>query len=227
MAIIEPVRQDIENPRLIKKYSSSLRLWHWLSALIITGSLLTVFLNKTLTNNRQNATLIQNSLQESKISVSYNDARHAAHEISENVWHLHTYFGYVLTALLAFRMIAEFFQLADQKLIRKIKSAYQHYFILKKDRKIARHEYFVKLLYVVFYLLLFIMVVTGFCLAYEDDVPALKAIHAIREVHEIGMYLIIAFIIVHLAGVFLAERKDSGGIVSDMINGGKAENRPY
>jgi Ni,Fe-hydrogenase I cytochrome b subunit len=71
------------------------------------------------------------------------------------------------------------------------------------------------------------MVVTGFCLAYEDDVPALKAIHAIREVHEIGMYLIIAFIIVHLAGVFLAERKDSGGIVSDMINGGKAENRPY
>jgi cytochrome b len=34
------------------------------------------------------------------------------------------------------------------------------------------------------------------------------------------MYLILAFIVVHLAGVFLAERKDSKGIVSDMINGG-------
>jgi len=30
----------------------------------------------------------------------------------------------------------------------------------------------------------------------------------------------LAFIIVHLAGVFLAERKNSRGIVSDMINGG-------
>ncbi len=227
MAIIEPVRQEIENPRHVKKYSSSIRLWHWVSALLIMGSLLTVFLNKTLTNNRQNATLIQNSLQKSNISVSYTDARHAAHEISENVWYLHRYFGYALTALFAFRLIAEFFQLADQKLIRKIKSAYRHYFIIKKDRKIARHEFFVKMLYAVFYLLLFVMVVTGFCLAYEDDVPALKAHHSIREVHEIGMYLVITFIVVHLAGVFLAERKDSGGIVSDMINGGKADNNAY
>jgi Ni,Fe-hydrogenase I cytochrome b subunit len=38
------------------------------------------------------------------------------------------------------------------------------------------------------------------------------------------MYLILAFIVVHLAGVFLAEiRKDSKGIVSDMINGGGGE----
>jgi cytochrome b len=35
------------------------------------------------------------------------------------------------------------------------------------------------------------------------------------------MYLILAFIAVHLAGVYLAERKDGKGIVSDMINGGK------
>jgi len=35
------------------------------------------------------------------------------------------------------------------------------------------------------------------------------------------MYLILGFIFLHLAGVFLAERKDSRGIVSDMINGGR------
>jgi hypothetical protein len=28
---------------------------------------------------------------------------------------------------------------------------------------------------------------------------------------------------VHIAGVFLAERKDSPGIVSDMVNGGRQE----
>jgi Ni/Fe-hydrogenase 1 B-type cytochrome subunit len=66
------------------------------------------------------------------------------------------------------------------------------------------------------------MVVTGLCLVFEDDVPLLKSIHAFRQIHSFTMYLILAFIIVHLAGVFLAERKDSAGIVSDMINGGKA-----
>jgi cytochrome b len=43
------------------------------------------------------------------------------------------------------------------------------------------------------------------------------------------MYLILAFIVVHLAGVFLAERKNGKGIVSDMINGGSGEHskKPY
>ncbi|OIQ68775.1 hypothetical protein GALL_496270 [mine drainage metagenome] len=72
-----------------------------------------------------------------------------------------------------------------------------------------------------FYLMIITMALTGLCLAFEDDVPALKAIHAFREIHQFTMYLILAFIFVHLAGVFLAERKESPGIVSDMINGGK------
>jgi len=69
--------------------------------------------------------------------------------------------------------------------------------------------------------MLVIMVLTGLCLAFEDDVPMLKSIHAFRQIHAFTMYLILAFITVHVVGVFLAERKDSGGIVSDMINGGK------
>ena len=44
--------------------------------------------------------------------------------------------------------------------------------------------------------------------------------HDVKEVHGFIMYLIIAFIVVHIAGVLLAERKNSKGITSDMINGG-------
>jgi len=79
----------------------------------------------------------------------------------------------------------------------------------------------VKTIYAVFYLMIITMAVTGLCLAFEDDVPALKAIRAFRQIHSFTMYLILGFIAVHLAGVFLAERKNSPGIVSDMINGGK------
>ncbi len=223
MTVIEPSFKDIDYPSRKKKYSSPLRLWHWLSAIVITGSLLTVLANSTITNGRANAAIIKAQLSNNKVLVNSNQARGAAHEISDKVWELHTYFGYVLAGLFLFRLIVEIFQPADQRLIPKIKSAYRHYYIIKQNREQAKHEFVVKTLYAIFYLLLMIMAVTGLCLAFEDDVAALKKIHAIREIHGFCMYLIIAFIVVHLAGVFLAERKDSPGIVSDMINGGKAD----
>jgi Ni/Fe-hydrogenase 1 B-type cytochrome subunit len=220
MITITPERKDITTPVRNKKYSSAVRLWHWLSAVAITGSLLTVLLNSTLLSTRPNAQLIKSNLAGKGVNVSDDQARSAAHELSDKIWSVHIYFGYALAALFVFRLISEFFQLTDQVLIRKIKSAYKQYYIIKKNRQVARHEFWVKTLYAVFYLLLLITVITGFCLVFEDDVPALKRLHFIREIHQINMYLILAFIFIHLAGVFLAERKNSKGIVSDMINGG-------
>jgi len=79
---------------------------------------------------------------------------------------------------------------------------------VKESRAIARHELTVKIIYAIFYLLLIIMAVTGLSLAFEDRLTFLKPIkNDIKEVHGFCMYLIIAFIIVHIAGVFLAERK--------------------
>ncbi len=69
---------------------------------------------------------------------------------------------------------------------------------------------------------LFVMVITGLFLAFEDLLAPFKTIrHSVKEVHGFCMYLVLAFIAVHLIGVFLAERKEGKGIVSDMINGGK------
>jgi Ni/Fe-hydrogenase 1 B-type cytochrome subunit len=221
MTVIEPTRKDIQHPNKTKKYSSSLRLWHWLNAMVITGSLLTVLLNSTLLKSRNNAGPIQKQLAKAGATVTNDQARAAAHVISNKIWTVHIYCGYTLAGLLLFRLILEFFQAADQKLIRKIKSAYHNYFIIKKQRELSRHEFWVKTIYALFYLMLIIMVFTGLCLAFEDDVPWLKSIHAFREIHSFTMYLVLAFIIVHIVGIFLAERKDSAGIISDMVNGGQ------
>ena len=221
MTIIEPKRRDVQHPQEIKKHSSSIRLWHWLNAIIITGSLLTVLLNSTLLKTKKNAVSIKANLASSGVTVTDGQARSVAHELSDKVWMLHTYFGYTLAALLLFRLLIEFFQLVDQKFIRKLKSAYHQYQTTKKQRELAKHEFWVKTIYAIFYLMLITMAITGLCLAFEDDVPLLKSIHAFRQIHAFTMYLILAFIVIHIAGVFLAERKDSQGIVSDMINGGK------
>lgn len=223
MAIIEPIREDVQNPKQIKKNSKSLRLWHWLNVIVITGSLLTVLLNFTLLKTRKNAAFIKTQLTEAGATVTAAQSKSVAHALSDRVWEIHIYFGYALSALFAFRLLLEIFQLADQKFIRKIKFAYNQYFIIKKNRKLARHELAVKALYAVFYLLILVMVTTGLTLAFEDDLPKISIIHSIKEVHGFTMYLILAFITVHVVGVILAEHKpDGNGITSDMINGGKA-----
>lgn len=224
MAIIEPVRKDVEHTSSIKKYSAPLRLWHWLNFIIISGSLITIAINATITDDHTTADLLKSELQKSGGTVNDQQVRSAAHALSDSVWGVHIYFGYALTALLLLRLVLEFFQLTDQKFIRKIKSAYHQFNAVKKQREIARHELTVKLIYSAFYLLLVIMVVTGLFLAFEDALAAYKSIrHSVKEVHGFCMYLIIAFIAVHIIGVLLAERKDGKGIVSDMINGGAAD----
>lgn len=222
MTVIEPPRADIEHLPETKRYPSSLRFWHWASAIVITGSLLTVLINSTILQGWGTANVIKDQLHQSGVTVTDDQARSASHALRDNVWDIHKYFGFVLAALILFRIIAEFLYLKDQKIINKIKLAYSLYRD-GKNRLIAKHELVVKTLYATLYVLLIIMAVTGLCLAFEDDIPALHKIHAIREIHSFCMYLILAFIFVHLAGVFLAERKDSKGIVSDMINGGRKD----
>jgi len=221
MAIIEPEKTDVEHPQLQKKYSAPLRLWHWLNLLVLLGSLATVTLNGTILDGQKSSNFIQQQLQKSGATVTQDQARAAARGIRDEVWQVHIYCGFTLIALLLFRLALEFFQVTDQKLIRKIKAAYRYLFVIKKERQLARHELFVKSLYALFYVMILVMGTTGLCLNFEDDVPALKNMHGIRDVHSFTMYLILGFIIVHLAGVYLAEHKESKGIVSDMINGGR------
>jgi len=221
MNIIAPTKKDVEHPQQTKKYSPSLRLWHWLNLLVICGSLLTVLLNSTILKGRNDAPVIKAALQKAGTVVTDAQVKAATHDLSDKAWDVHVYFGYGLTALLLFRIILEFFQLADQKFIRILKTAWRHFADTKKQREAARHELVVKIIYAVFYLLLLIMVLTGLFLAFEDFFEPYRAIRGtVKQVHNFGMYVVLAFIAVHLIGVFLAERKDSKGIVSDMINGG-------
>jgi len=221
MPQLTPVRADIDHPGKPKRYSSSLRLWHWLNAVLITGSLLTVLVNSTVLKAKTATPLVISALADKKVAINDDQARSVVRNLRDQVWLWHTYIGYVVAALFLFRLILEFFQVVDQKLIHKIRKAYQQFFITKQQRELAGHEFWVKTLYAIFYLLLFITVVTGLDLAFEDRITVLRNFHFMKDIHELNMYFILVFIIIHLAGVFLAERRDKDkGIISDMINGG-------
>jgi Ni/Fe-hydrogenase 1 B-type cytochrome subunit len=226
MALIEPIREDIQHPQQLKRYSSRLRFWHWANLIIITGSLLTVLINSTITDQRGVQTLVKSELQKAGATVTDKQASSVAHTLSDNVWAVHTYFGYALAALLVFRLALEALQLADQKFIRKLKTAYQQFNTIKVNRQMAKHELTVKVIYGIFYIILIVIALTGLTLAFESSLPFPRQIIGIfKEIHGFCMYLVLAFIAVHLAGVFLAERKDQKGITSDMINGGDSQQK--
>ncbi|MBE5321906.1 cytochrome b/b6 domain-containing protein [Pedobacter sp. MR2016-19] len=221
MAIIEHTNKEIGAVKKGKKYASSIRFWHWLNFVIISGSLLTVLINSMLFDRSQRS-FVKNELINAGAAVSDKQAGAVTHGLEDQVWAIHSYFGYALAALFLFRLIAEFFLPPAKRLFPKLKKAYHAYFILKKERETAKHELVAKGLYIIFYLLLLIMVVTGLLLAFEDYTGIPQNInHSIKEFHGFCMYLILGFIVIHLSGVFLAERKDGKGIVSDMINGGE------
>jgi Ni/Fe-hydrogenase 1 B-type cytochrome subunit len=218
MILTEPIKKELKKS---KRYSSSLRLWHWTNALVITGLLLTVLINSTLLKSRNSTPLIKTGLQKAGAQVTDAQVKNAAHALSDKVWDVHIYFGYVLAALLLFRLILEVFQLVDQKFIRTFKTAWHNFGQTKKEGEASRYELVVKIIYTAFYIILIIMVLTGLFLTFEDFFAPYKSIRrSVKNVHGFCMYLVLAFIAVHMIGVFLTERKDGKGIVSDMVNGG-------
>lgn len=212
----------VKEPTLKQKHSAGIRIWHWLTLIVMSGSLITALLAKTIFATGTNIPLVQETLQQNNITVSQQQAREVSNEFNDILWHWHQYIGYVLAALFGFRIILEFIHPKEQKLIPALKSGIRYLKTGKGDIKETRHYLFVKYLYMLFYLALLAMALTGLFMAYSDDIDSLKEIrHNVKEVHSAIMWVIVGYLALHIGGVTLAEIGIKyKGIVSDMINGG-------
>jgi len=213
----------MQGPNPIKtrptKHTVALRVWHWLDLILIAGSLLTVLINETLTSKPSTGD-IEATMARKQKTIAHDLIMDINHEYREKVWSLHTYFGYFIVGFLIFRLVAELFMKKEQRFTSKVRKAYSGYLQNKKFRGAAFHEFGIKTVYVIFYLQLIVMAVTGLSLAYDDDVALLKKYHhPIKEVHNFGMYMILGFLVLHIAGIVYAEMTRNKGIVSAMING--------
>ena len=208
-------------PPLRRKHALSIRIWHWTSFVGVTLALLTVCLAKTMFSSKTYAPLIQGKLQQSGISLTDDQAKSVAKLYSHAIWDWHVYIGYGLTILLAYRIILEFFQLKDQKIIGITKAAIVY--LRGNNNKETQHYLLKQVMYWVYYLVITLMILTGLFIEFSSEYPDLKPIRkVIKNIHGIGMYIIIAFVLLHIAGVLRAEfNKKSKGLISAMINGGE------
>jgi Ni/Fe-hydrogenase 1 B-type cytochrome subunit len=213
---------EIRSSLFIQKHSVAIRIWHWSTFIVMSFSMITVLFASTLLDPKGNIGEVQSQLKEKGAIVTEDQAWAVTHAFEDKMWDLHKFLGYALSLLLLARIVIEFTQTKEEKLQTKIKSALQLYKRKGHDFKESKHYLIVKWSYVLFFVLLLFMAVTGLLLAFgfELGLPR-ETHHLIKEIHGFGQYLIYTFVFFHIAGVVIADLGKSIGIVSGMINGGE------
>ncbi|HEX8428225.1 cytochrome b/b6 domain-containing protein [Hymenobacter sp.] len=205
----------------LKRNSLGLRLWHWVNTLVVTGLLTTILFLFVIVKMRTVGPEFQKVLATEGITFTNQQVRGLTRIVSHRIWDWHIGLGVALSVLLVLRVALEFTQHGAQRFGAKLRQARFLFRQAGANLQDNCHSLLVKYSYVLFYVMLVVLVVTGLILIYADDVEFLHSIeHTVKEVHNFTMYLVLAFTIFHIVGVVYAELTKNRGIVSDMIHGG-------
>jgi Ni/Fe-hydrogenase 1 B-type cytochrome subunit len=208
-----------EAPIFNGMHSVAIRVWHWLSVVVISGSIITVLLASTLFRTRNTIGLVHDQLQEKGVVVSQDQARVVAHAFSDRLWDLHKWIGFALCGLVLFRIGIEIATSPEKKFSVQLKQALGAKPADQPGKLEQQHYIQVKRIYLIFYAALIVMAFTGLGLAFED-VPLFRTYHGIiKQIHALLQWVIYGFVAMHIAGVILADLGKYRGLVSGMIHG--------
>ncbi len=187
-----------------KKQSAGIRVWHWLNALVIFLLFGTVYLRNTFFSVKKNQVLLMEKANTLGVMLSENQARDLAREVRNQMWQWHPIIGFVAIGLLVFRIVLCF---VDKNEVKQTASTY--YKLVKKS-------------YLLFYILLGVMGVTGVLMYWDETFHLSEGFnHQIKEIHENLLWFFVAFVVIHILGVIRAEMGEDKGLISDMVNGGE------
>tara|TARA_R100001377_G_scaffold47415_1_gene27342 strand:+ start:39 stop:626 length:588 start_codon:yes stop_codon:yes gene_type:complete len=189
----------------IIKYSKVYRIIHWAIAVSFMLLLITIFLRLTWMNKFNVAAIIKDYLIGTGQNLSDDQLIILAKKIRQPMWDWHIYIGYVLVGLFSARFILPAFG----------QMKFQNPF----DKNLTAKMKIQKWTYIIFYVCVIVSLVTG--LIIELGPKELKK--PMEEIHVLGIYYLIAFIAIHLAGVLIAEFTNQKGIISRIISGSKTK----
>lgn len=206
-----------------QKHSAALRIWHWLTFLVISGSIVTVLINSTILSPRDNVKMVQEQLSQKGLTATDEQAFAVSHEYEDRMWDVHKYLGIGLAFLFLARIVIEFAQPEEERIRSRYKKAVESFKQNGPDKADYLHYLRIRKTYLVFFGLLFLMVLTGLSLVFGRQLGIPREVnHTVKEIHSFIQYLIYAFILVHLGGVILAENGKFRGVVSGMIHGNRS-----
>lgn len=218
------------------RYPALIRIWHWLTFLFISAAMVTVLFASTVfdikrgpepgkdkgqkTGLQQEPPKAKEGEQPRFDPSKFDPDTRAAFKYRNKIWDAHKIIGFGLCFLLLSRVVIEVSRKKEERLITRINNAVGIPTISNESRREKKHYLLVKSSYLFFYVLLLLMSATGLLMAF-DHTPFLKPfVRPAHELHEIGQYLMYAYVLFHIAGVIRADLYKQRGIVSAMINGG-------
>jgi Ni/Fe-hydrogenase 1 B-type cytochrome subunit len=200
-------------------HSAAMRIWHWSLFLFVSASFVTVLLASTVFRTRNTAAMVGNELQAKGAIVNADQARAVAHAYSDKLWDIHKWLGFGISLLVLVRIIIELTGPRPERLGVQLKKALGLQPADRQTKMEVQQFIQVKRIYVIFYLALLLMALTGLGLAFED-IPFLRTMHSsIKQLHGFLQWVIYGFVLIHLAGVILADLGKHKGLVSRMIHG--------
>lgn len=184
-------------------YSKVYRIIHWAIAISFLLLLFTIFLRLTWLNKYNVAAIIKDFLSTTDQKLSQEQLIALAKKIRQPMWEWHIYIGYLLVGLFSIRFLLPGFGYM----------AIQNPFIKGLTTKVR----FQKWVYLIFYACVIASLVTG--LLIEFGPSGWK--DTMEAIHVLGIYYLIAYIILHVAGVIIVELTDQKGIISRIVSGSK------
>lgn len=184
-------------------YSKIYRMLHWSIAISFTLTLITIFLRLTWMNKFNMAEIIGNYLSKNDVTLSQDQLIVLAKQIRQPMWDWHIYLGYVLTGLFLIRFTLPFF--GEMKFQNPL------------DKNTTTKEKLQKWIYIIFYICVVISLITGLIIKFGPK----EFKKSMESIHELSIYYLVAFIVLHLAAVLYAEFTNDKGIISRIVSGGK------
>ena len=189
-----------------RNYSRVYRILHWLIAFSFIFLLITIFLRKTWMEKNHVAEIIQAFLADKGYpALPEDDAILLAKKIRKPMWDWHIYIGYILTGLYCIRLAVPFF--GEMKFSSPFKAGL--------DMK-TKFQFWV---YLVFYACTAVSLITGLIIEFGPK----EYKKPMEEIHELSLYYLLGFMILHFGGILIAELTSDKGLVSRIISGSKKE----
>lgn len=180
------------------KFTATHRIFHWSIAILMALLFLTGFLRMEWMSKKN---IISSVEQHAGAAVNNEQARAIAKEVLAPMWEWHIIAAYILVFIFLGRII--------YMLLKGIRFPNP----FKKRQAIKLR--FQGFLYCTFYLLVFIMIVTGLYL----NLGAGDWKQPMEKIHKLAIYWFPIFIGFHLIGIVIGELTDKKGITSKMISG--------
>ena len=219
----DKIHATSESSPFLQSHSASIRIWHWMTFFIFATLILTVVLNSTLLSSRKNSVIIQDVLKEKGVIVTPVQASSVSRIYTEKIWEVHKFLGVGLTILLLARIVIELVQSGEEKFSSRFKNAMGFYRKGEGNKSEYRHYLWVKCGYILFYILLLIMIISGLGLAFGRQISFLGKMHKVmKTIHGMDQLFMYGFVLIHLISVIIADISKSKGILSGMVNGNKS-----